>query len=83
MNAFATCLSIPMLLIGGLLVMNGKMSLGDLVIYSGLLFVLERPMFTVGFQINDLQRVSTSANKLLETLTAKPEVEDQLGLQLC
>lgn len=76
MNAFASALSIPMILIGGLLVMNGDMSLGDLVTYSGLLFVLEGPMFTLGFQINDLKRVGTSADKLLETLTAKPAVED-------
>lgn len=76
MNGFASALSLPMILIGGLLVINGEMSLGDLVTYSGLLFVLEGPMFTLGFQINDLKRVGTSADKILETLTARPEVED-------
>lgn len=76
MNAFASALSIPMILIGGLLVINGDMSLGELVTYSGLLFVLEGPMFTLGFQINDIQRVGRSAEKLLETITARPAVED-------
>lgn len=50
-------LSIIMILVGGILVINKSMTLGDLVIFNGLLWALNNPMRMAGYLINDTERI--------------------------
>lgn len=71
MEAFSGIVTIPIILFGGWLVIRGELTVGELVSFSGLLYVLENPMRMLGFQINDLQHAVASAEKLLELLTTR------------
>ncbi len=67
-------LTVPVILVGGWLVMSGRMSLGGLVTFSGLLFVVGNPMRTSGWLMNEVQRFSASAEKILELLIVPPKI---------
>ncbi len=76
LEAFSGLINIPLILIGGLLAMRGEITIGELVAFSSLLFVFENPMRSMGNQINEIQRASTSAVKLCELLASPSELDD-------
>ena len=59
---------------GGFLVIDGSMSLGDLVTFNGFIWMLNLPMRNVGWYVNDLQRFIASSYKIRELLAAKPMI---------
>ena len=61
---------------GGLFVINGALSLGELVAFSGYLVYLLRPMFMMGMIGAMLSRAEASAQRLFEVLDAESEVKD-------
>ena len=63
--------------VGGLFLITGELkSPGDLAIFTGLSWAVSNPMRELGNLINDLQRFSTSAAKVMELQYAKPEITD-------
>lgn len=76
LEAFSGLINIPLILVGGILVMRGEVTIGELVAFSSLLFVFENPMRSMGNQINEIQRASTSAVKLCELLTTPSNLID-------
>lgn len=66
-------LSVIMLIAGGLFVVFGRISLGQYAAFSGLIWTLSNPMRTLGNIVNDLQRFSASANKIIEIYYGSPE----------
>jgi len=86
LDGLANFLTIPVILVGGILVINEKMSLGGLVAFNGLLFVISNPMRMIGGLVNEIQRFSASADKIIELLMERPRVstgkdcdEDETG----
>ncbi|NLZ70450.1 MAG: ABC transporter ATP-binding protein, partial [Clostridiaceae bacterium] len=75
LNAIGTAMSIPVLLVGGILVINGTMSLGELVTFNSLLYVISSPARQAGFIIGDLQRYTVSAEKIIDMLGMDPEIK--------
>jgi len=61
---------------GGLFVINGTLTLGELVAFTGYLIYLLMPMFMVGMIGAMLSRAEASAQRLFEVLDAQSEVED-------
>lgn len=61
-NVMNTCAVI----IGSLLVIFERITLGDLVIFTSLSWMLNQPMQQLGFLINDLQRFLTSCERVHE-----------------
>lgn len=57
-----------MLLVGGWRVINGSLTLGDLVALSGMLGLIVAPLWTLGFQINNYTQSKASGERLLELL---------------
>lgn len=73
----AQALSILAILVGGILIIDGKMTFGQLTIFTSLTWALSNPMRNLGMLLNDFQRFFASANKIIELYYAKPEIADQ------
>lgn len=69
-------LSIIMVLIGGILVINKSMTLGDLVIFNGLIWALNGPMRMAGYLINDTERFIASSIKIRELIDTESDIKD-------
>lgn len=74
LDGLANFLTIPVILVGGILVIKGQMTLGGLVAFNGLLFVISNPMRSVGGLINEVQKFAASAEKIIELLMEKADV---------
>jgi ATP-binding cassette subfamily B multidrug efflux pump len=61
---------------GGLFVINGTLSLGELVAFTGYLIYLLQPMFMMGMIGAMLSRAEASAQRLFEVLDAESDVKD-------
>lgn len=61
---------------GGLFVINGALTLGELVAFTGYLIYLLMPIFIMGMIGAMLSRAEASAQRLFEVLDAQSEVED-------
>ena len=62
--------------VGGLFIIRGELTPGQLAIFTGLSWAVSNPMRELGNLINDLQRFSTSAAKVMELAFSKREIED-------
>ena len=62
--------------VGGLFIIRGELTPGELAIFTGLSWAVSNPMRELGNLINDLQRFSTSAAKVMELHYGKPEIVD-------
>lgn len=67
-------LGIIILLAGGLFIINGRMTPGDLAAFSLLAWGLSEPMRSLGVYLNDFQRFLTSAAKIMEIYYVAPAV---------
>ena len=67
---------VVLLWMGGLHVIDGKMSLGDFFAFSAYLMMLVRPMITLGFIVNTFERGAASMERLQAILDEKPEIFD-------
>lgn len=75
----AQALSIIIILIGGLLIIKGKLTFGELTIFMTLDWALANPMRNLGMLLNDIQRFFASANKIIELYYAHPAITDLPG----
>lgn len=69
------------LYIGGALIIEGSISVGDLAAFIGYLGLILWPVMGVGYLINTLQR-GTASLKRLEEFVDTPEYEDNGGQQI-
>ncbi|MGL6174101.1 MAG: ABC transporter ATP-binding protein [Cellulosilyticaceae bacterium] len=72
----ASFLTVMMILVGGILVINEKMSLGDLMVFNGMLWALNNPMRSAGYLINDTQRFIASSAKIRELLDTESKIKN-------
>lgn len=68
-------LNVILMLFGGYLVINGEMSMGNLVTVIGYLWMLTVPLRFCGWWINDVQRFVTSVEKIYTTYIEEPDVK--------
>ncbi|MFR4745320.1 MAG: ABC transporter ATP-binding protein [Clostridium sp.] len=68
-------LTLVLMFVGGVMVVRGEMTLGDLVAVNGYLWMLTTPLRMAGWWINDIQRFTTSVEKIYGTYTAEPDVK--------
>ncbi len=71
-------LTIVHLIAGGIFVITGRLTMGEYVAFSGLIWTLSNPMRNVGALINDLQRFLASASKIIEVYYSRPIVVDRV-----
>lgn len=65
-------LTVVQLIAGGIFVITGRLTMGEYVAFSGLIWSLSNPMRNVGALINDLQRFMASASKIVEVYYSRP-----------
>jgi len=68
-------------LVGGLKVIDGTMTIGTLVAFLSYLVVLIGPVFGIGFLATAISRAGVSAERVFEVLDAKNEVEEKPNAQ--
>lgn len=67
---------VVLLWMGGIHVIEGKITLGDFVAFSAYLMMLVRPMITLGFIVNTFERGAASMDRMNAVLNEKPEIFD-------
>ncbi len=67
------------LLYGGLLAIDGQVSVGTLFAFSAYVIMLQAPFRMFGFVILQAQRASASAQRIFEVLDEDPEIVDEEG----
>lgn len=64
LNGLSNIFTIVMILAGGIFVINDKLTMGELVMFNGLIWAINNPMNMVGWLINDAQRFIAAARKM-------------------
>lgn len=72
----ANVLSIILYLFGGIMVINGDMSMGKLVTASGYLWMLNMPLRQAGWLTNDVQNFLTSIDKIYQSVAVEPVIKN-------
>lgn len=73
----AQILTFITLLVGGLLVINDSISIGELSVFTGLTWALALPMRNISSLLNDYQRFKTSVVKIIDLCQASPLITDR------
>jgi len=68
-------LTIILMLVGSIMVIRGSMTLGNYVTINGYLWMLMNPLRQIGWRINDIQRFTTSVEKIYATYSEEPDVK--------
>ena len=72
----ASFLTVVMIFVGGILVIYDQMTIGDLMIFNGLLWALNNPMRSAGYLINDSQRFIAASAKIRELLATESKIQN-------
>lgn len=65
-----------LMLAGGIMVIKGEMTLGDMVTINGYLWMLTNPLRQAGWLANDMQRFLTSIEKIYSTISHEPDIKE-------
>lgn len=67
-------LTVITLLMGGILMINGEMTAGQMMAFSSLTWALANPLKNLGMLINDIQRFSASSSMIIEIFYSQPTI---------
>jgi len=74
MEMVANSMTIIVALVGGLFIINGRLTYGELMAMSSLTWAVAAPMRMLGNLLNDSQRFFASANKIIEVYYQAPTI---------
>jgi len=77
MPSLAAVCSITILGYGGKLVLDGAMTVGELVAFFMYVSMVVQPFRVAGFMVNLFQRAAVACNRLFEILDRPPEIDDR------
>ncbi|MCI8554178.1 MAG: ABC transporter ATP-binding protein [Clostridiales bacterium] len=77
LELLANSMTVITIFVGGAFIMLGEITAGELSVFTSLSWALAAPMRNLGALINDLQRFSASAGKIIEVYYAKPLIADR------
>ncbi|MGI5897064.1 MAG: ABC transporter ATP-binding protein [Oscillospiraceae bacterium] len=75
-HVLANMPTVVIILVGGLFIINGWLTAGDLAAFSALTWAISEPMRNIGILLNDLQRFFASADKVIEMYYAQPHIQN-------
>jgi ATP-binding cassette subfamily B multidrug efflux pump len=75
LDSLAGALSVVIILVGGIMVIRGSITLGQLVTFNSFVWALNNPMRMAGWLINDTQRFAASAEKIMILLNREPKIK--------
>ncbi|WP_231574028.1 ABC transporter ATP-binding protein [Paenibacillus sp. FSL R5-0345] len=74
LESFAQGFNVILMLVGGLFLMNGRITFGEFTAFSSLIWAVSNPMRNIGIIINDIQRFFASLSKIVDIYYAKPNI---------
>jgi ATP-binding cassette subfamily B protein len=77
LETFAQAFNVILMIVGGLFVMNGRITFGEFAAFSALIWAVSNPMRNIGIIINDIQRFFASLAKVIEVYYAKPNIANE------
>lgn len=76
LDAFAVLFNVVVLVIGGYLIIEEQMTIGELVAFNRLLWMINNPLRMVGWLINGTQNFVASYEKVKELFDAKSQIKE-------
>ncbi len=76
-ETFANLMSISLLVVGGLFIINGSLTMGEYVAFSGLIWAVQNPMRMLGNIMNEFQRFAAASDKVMEIYYSEPQIVDK------
>jgi ATP-binding cassette subfamily B protein len=79
LESFSGSFNILLILVGGVWVINDKLTMGQLVTFNSLIFAINNPLRMAGWIINDAQRFAASGEKLIELWKAETNIDNVIN----
>ena len=76
-ETFANLMPVLLLAVGGLFIINKQITMGEYVAFSSLIWAIQNPMRMLGNIMNEFQRFSASADKVMEIYYSEPKIVDK------
>jgi len=76
-ETFANLMPIVLLVVGGIFIMKGQLTMGEYVAFSGLIWAVQNPMRMLGNIMNEFQRFSAASEKVMEIYYSEPHIVDK------
>ena len=76
-ESFANLMPVVLLAVGGVFIINSRITMGEYVAFSGLIWAIANPMRQLGNIMNEFQRFSAAADKIMEIYYSEPEIVDK------
>ena len=77
METIANLMPVVLLAVGGLFMISGDMTMGEYVAFAGLIWAISNPMRAMGNIMNEFQRFSAAADKVMEIYYSEPKIKDK------
>jgi len=77
LETFAQAFNVILMIVGGMLVMDGRITFGEFSAFSALIWGLSNPMRNIGIIINDIQRFFASLTKIVDVYYAEPRIVNE------
>lgn len=77
LETFAQAFLVILMVVGGLYVMDGRITFGEFAAFSALIWAVSNPMRSIGIIINDIQRFTASLAKIVEVYYGKPNIVNE------
>jgi len=77
LDSLAGLLSVIIIVVGGIMTITGRITLGQLVTFNSFIWALNNPMRQIGWLINDTQRFVASAEKIMTLLANEPRIKNR------
>ncbi|MCX7714691.1 MAG: ABC transporter ATP-binding protein/permease [Clostridia bacterium] len=74
----AGMLSVILIAAGGVLAVWGKVSIGDIVTFNGLLWAINNPLRMSGWLMSEMERAAASTERILEFLETEPKINPEI-----
>lgn len=75
----ANVMTLITVFVGGVFIINGELTPGQLTVFTSLSWALSNPMRNLGILLNDYQRFSSCCTKVMEVALSVPRVRDAAG----
>lgn len=76
-ESFANLMPVVLLAVGGMFIISEQITMGEYVAFSGLIWAIANPMRQMGNIMNEFQRFSAAADKVMEIYYSEPEIVDK------
>ncbi|CAH1222765.1 Putative multidrug export ATP-binding/permease protein [Paenibacillus auburnensis] len=77
LETFAQAFNVILMIVGGLYLMDGRITFGEFAAFSSLIWAISNPMRNIGIIINDIQRFFASLSKIVDIYYARPAIVNE------